>query len=98
MKDILSRYHYKTIEPMNYDQWADRAYKQERIPVLPENIAHRLEAIFSREGRPTFREYQDELRWLTDLSQDLRFVWTSVQQEASGMSNIVGDYFSALDL
>ena len=95
---LKQRYHYETIEPMNYDQWADRAYQQERTPVLPGNIAHQLEAIFSREGQPTFQEYQDELRWLTNLSQDLRFVWTSVQLETSGMSNIVGDYLSALGL
>lgn len=67
-------------------------------PVLPKNVAQRLEAIFSREGWPTFQEFQDELSWLANLDVELNYVWASSQRIASRITSLKGDYLSALGL
>lgn len=95
---MKKHYYYQTIGPMDYDEWAEAASQSGRTPVLPENIARRLEAIFSRERKPTLQEYQEDLRWLSGLEWELRYVWASTQREASGIGSLVEDYRSALDL
>ena len=98
MNDILSKYHYTTIGPMDYDGWAEAASQSGETPVLPQYTAEQLEDIFSKEEW-TASEYRNSvLRWLADLEYKLNFVWNSRQREAAGMENLVADYLSILDL
>ena len=85
-------YFYEKTQNKGYDAWAEEAYKRERIPVLPEDIAQRLESIFARKEVRTPSEYAEELRWLCQLEFLLHYVWSAAQRDNAGMRNLVQDY------
>ena len=66
--------------------------------MLPKNVAQRLEAIFSREGWPTFHEFQDELPRLANLDVELNYIWASSQRIASRITGLKGAYLATLGL
>ena len=98
MNNILSKYRYQTLGPMNYDEWAEAASQSGETPVLPQYTAKQLEDIFSKEEWTANERRDSVLRWLSDLERNLDHVWNSKQREASGMERLVDDYLSILDL
>ena len=98
MNDILSKYHYTTIGPMNDDEWAEAASQSGETPVLPQYTAEQLEDIFSKEEWTDSGRRESVLRWLDNLEYKLHFVWNYRQRKACGMEGLVQDYLSMLDL
>lgn len=98
MNDILSKYRYQTLGPMNYDEWAEAASVAGDIPVLPQYTAEQLEDIFSKEEWTASERRDSVLRWLSDLERNLNHIWNPKQRAVSGMERLVDDYLSILDL